>query len=199
MLHEFIAENRDELIVRCRAKVASRSFPPPTAAEIDHGVPVFLDQLVSALSPGFVPSPDMNYSAVRHGHELLVKGFSVSEVVHDYGDVCQSITELAVEMNAPISTDDFRMLNRCLDDSIAMAVTEYGRGAQQNQSTLEKEVARGAERLGFFAHELRNLLNTAILAFEVVRTGDVGIKGSTGNVLNRSLLAMRSLVSRSLA
>jgi hypothetical protein len=29
-------------------KVMTRSEPPPTKAEIDHGVPVFLDQLVSA-------------------------------------------------------------------------------------------------------------------------------------------------------
>ena len=74
---------------------------------------------------------------MHHGHELLLQGFTVSQVVHDYGDVCQAITELAVEMNAPISTDDFRMLNKCLDDAIAGAVTEFGR--EQNQSTLDGE------------------------------------------------------------
>ena len=37
MLREFIAVNREEIIRRCRAKVASRSVPPPTEAEIDHG------------------------------------------------------------------------------------------------------------------------------------------------------------------
>jgi len=53
MLHEFIALNRDEIISRCRAKVVSRSVPPPTDAASDHGVPVFLDQLVDALrAPG---------------------------------------------------------------------------------------------------------------------------------------------------
>ena len=101
-------------------------------------------------------------------------------------------------MNAPISTDDFRMLNRCLDDAIAGAVTEYGR-ERRDQSTLDGEVARGTERLGFLAHELRNLVNTAILAFEVLKTGNVGVAGSTGGVLNRSLLALRALVGRSLA
>jgi hypothetical protein len=43
MLHEFIAVNRDEIIRRCRAKVATRSVPPPTEVELGHGVPVFLD------------------------------------------------------------------------------------------------------------------------------------------------------------
>ena len=121
----------------------------------------------------------------------------MSQVVHDYGDVCQAITELAVEMNAPISTDDFRTLNRCLDDAIAGAVTEYGR--ERNQSTLDGETARGSERLGFLAHELRNLVNTAIVAFEVLKTGNVGVAGSTGTVLHRSLMGLRALIGRSLA
>jgi signal transduction histidine kinase len=101
-----------------------------------------------------------------------------------------------VELNAPISTDDFRTLNRCLDDAIAGAVTEYGRG--RNQSGIDGESARGSKRLGFFAHELRNLMNTAILAFEVLKTGDVGVAGTTGTVLHRSLMAAYTLINRSL-
>lgn len=197
MLHEFIALNRDEIIRRCRAKVATRSVPPPTEAEIDHGVPVFLDQLRDALRFGQITSPEISRSAVRHGHDLLLQGFTVSQVVHDYGDVCQAITELAVELHAPISTDDFRTLNRCLDDAIAGAVTEYGR--ERNQSGIDEASARGSERLGFLAHEMRNLINTAIVAFEVLKTGNVGVGGSTGTILHRTLMASRALISRSLA
>ena len=88
MLHEFVTVNRDEIISRCRAKVASRSIPPPTAAEIDHGVPLFLGQLADALRLGLSSSPEIGRSAILHGHDLLIRGFSVSQVVHDYGDVC---------------------------------------------------------------------------------------------------------------
>jgi signal transduction histidine kinase len=197
VLHEFIAVNRREIIRRCRAKVSARSITPPTEAEIDHGVPVFLDQLREALRVGQTTSPEISKSAIQHGHDLLRQGFTVSQVVHDYGDVCQAITELAVELNISISTDDFRMLNRCLDDAIAGAVTEYGR--QRNQSGIDGESARGSERLGFFAHELRNLMNTALMAFEVLKTGNVGVGGSTGTVLHRSLMASHALVTRSLA
>jgi signal transduction histidine kinase len=197
MLHEFIAINRDEIIRRCRAKVAKRSVPPPTEAEIDHGVPVFLDQLTDALRLGLTTTPEIGRSAIQHGHDLLLQGFTVSQVVHDYGDVCQAVTDLAVEVNAPISADDFRTLNRCLDEAIAGAVTEYGR--EQNQSILDGESARGTERLGFLAHELRNLTNSAIFAFEVLKTGNVGVTGSTGMVLHRSLMGLRALIGRSLA
>jgi signal transduction histidine kinase len=197
MLDEFIVVNRQEIIRRCETKVAGRSVATPSEAVVAHGVPVFLDQLVEALRGPRVSSPDIARSALHHGHELLLKGFTVSQVVHDYGDVCQAITELAVEMSASISTDDFRMLNRCLDDAIAGAVTEFGR--EQNQSTIDGETTRANERAGFVAHEMRNLLNTALLAFEVLKTGNVGVAGSTGTVLHRSLLGARALTGRSLA
>lgn len=197
MLHQFIATNRDEIIRRCRTKVATRSIPPPSKAEIDHGVPLFLDQLVDALRVGVGSSAEIGRSAILHGHDLLLRGFTVSQVVHDYGDVCQSVTELAGEMNAPISTDDFRLLNLCLDDAIAEAVTQYGR--ERNQSSVEAETGRENERLGFFAHELRNLIHTAMIAFEVVKSGNVGIAGSTGTVLHKSLVGARDLIAHSLA
>ena len=196
MLREFIEVHRDEIIDRCREKVAKRSVPPPTELEINHGVPLFLDQLVNALVVGWKPTAAITNSAVLHGHDLFVQGFTVSQVVHDYGDVCQSITQLAMELNAPISAEDFGTLNRCLDDAIAGAVTEFGRG--RNQSTQESDAARCTERLGFLAHELRNLTNTALLAFEAIRTGNVAMGGSTGAVLRRSLIGTKSLISRAL-
>jgi len=202
MLHEFITLNREEIITRCRAKVATRSVPPPTPPEIDHGVPVFLEQLVSALRPGGTTDEsstnwEISNSAIQHGHDLLLQGLTVSQVVHGYGDICQSITELALETAVPITTEDFHTLNRCLDDAIAGAVTEYGR--ERIQATLAEETTRGSERLGFLAHELRNVLNTATLAFEILKTGNVGITGSTGALLQRSLRGLDALIGRSLA
>ena len=123
-------------------------------------------------APGVRSNPEIGKSAVHHGLELLQRGFTVSQVVHDYGDVCQSITELAVERDTPISTADFRTLNQCLDEAIAGAVTEYGR--ERSQSSHDDATMEGTERLGFFAHELRNLVNTASLSYEVLKTGNVG-------------------------
>ena len=197
MLHAFITANRDEIIARCKAKVAARTGAPSTESAIDHGVPVFLDQLRGALRFGQLTTPEINASAIQHGHDLLRQGFTVSQVVHAYGDVCQAITELAVELDAAISAEDFRTLNRCTDDAIAGAVTEYGR--RRTQSGIDGECARGDERLGVFAHEMGNLTNTAILAFEVLKTGNVGIGGSTGAVLHRALIATRALINRSIS
>jgi len=193
MLHEFITENRAEIIALCRLKVAARPAPRPTPAELKHGVPLFLDQLVEILRLHTKTSTVIRDSATLHGDELQRLGFTVGQVVNAYGDVCQSITGLALERKAPIQTDEFRTLNRCLDDAIANAVTEFSR--QRDHQTS----ADGTERLGIFTHELRNLLNTAMLSFEVLQTGSVGVGGATGAVLGRSLAGLRDLVNRSLA
>ncbi|MQA30545.1 MAG: sensor histidine kinase [Luteitalea sp.] len=195
MLFEFISLNREEIISRCRAKVATRSIPPPSEAEINHGVPLFLDQLVELLQSGG-STLEIDRSAGQHGHDLLLKGFTVSQVVHDYGDVCQTVTDLALETNAPIRTEDFRTLNRCLDEAIASAVTRYTRESQQSHS--EKAADRDNERVGFLVHEMRNLVNTAVVAFEVLKSGNVGVGGSTGAVLNRTLMGLRDLIALSL-
>ncbi len=197
MLHEFIAWNRDEIIARCRANLAPQMIPPPSDVGNPHGVPLFLEQLCAALRLAETSSPEIGVSASKHGHDLLLQGYTVAQVVHHYGDICQVVTALALERNVPVSTDDFRTMNRCLDDAIAGAVTEYGRG--RNQLGIDGESARASERLGFLAHELRNLLNTAMMAFAVLKTGDVGVTGSTGTVLHRSLMASSALISRSLA
>ena len=195
MLYDFIATHRQEIITRCQVKAAAR-LPGSNAAE-EYGVPLFLDQLMEVLRLGLRSNSDIGESAVRHGRELLHKGFTVSQVVHDYGDVCQSITELAIETNAAIGAADFSTLNRCLDDAIAGAVTEHGRS--RDQGVVNVAATPGTDRSGFLAHELRNLVNTAIVSFEVLRTGNVGVAGSTGSVLHRSLLGLRGLIGQSLA
>jgi signal transduction histidine kinase len=193
MLHEFLTANTQEIIARTRAKVATRTTPLPTAAELQNGVPLFLTQLVDRLRLATTDSGAIEASATAHGGELLAMGFSVSQVVHGYGDACQAITQLADERNAPITVEEFNTLNRCLDDAIAHSVTEYER--QRDESVAYE----GAERLGALAHELRNRVSAALLSFHLLQKGTVGVGGSTGAVLGRSLRALHDLVNNSLA
>lgn len=142
-------------------------------------------------------SSEIGVSAVLHGRELLRHGFSVDQVVHDYGNLCQAITDLAFGQDAPISIDEFRTLNRCLDNAIAEAVTEFS--YQRDTLIADKAAQAMNERLGFLAHELRNLINTATLAVTAIKAGNVGMAGATGATLDRSLIGLRNLIDRSLA
>ena len=184
-LHQFIDQNSEELLRRCRVKVGQRRSPPSSEAEIDGGVPLFLAQLSKELRQGPSKNHEISKGATKQGHDLFLRGFTISQVVHGYGDVCQSITDLAVDTGAPISTDDFRTLNRCLDDAIAGAVTEFSSG---------QEATRDGE-----SNEVRRLLETAMTAFEVLQTGNVGVGGSTGAVVLRSLRTMEVLLNREAA
>src|SRR5688572_21633134 len=119
MLHEFLTTNRQQIINVCRDKVAKRFEPTEDEATKNHGVPLFLEQLVetlraeqktSARSADSEPTPaptEIGRAAAIHGAELLRRGFSIDQVVHDYGDVCQTVTALAVDQNETISADEF--------------------------------------------------------------------------------------------
>jgi signal transduction histidine kinase len=164
---------------------------------VEYGVPLFLTQLAETLraesaGTGYSPTA-IGASAARHGGELLALGFTVSQVVHDYGDICQAVTEIAVEHRAPITTEEFHTLNRCLDTAIAEAVTEHARITAQSRSTEDNE------RSGQVAHEMRDMLHTALFAFEALKRGTVAINGSTGAVLGRSLMSLRDLVDSTLS
>ncbi len=214
MLHRFLTANRTELIDRCRAKVARRPAPGAHEEELEYGITPFLDQLIKTLQVEQTADPmrsrkvsgpsggensgssEIGATATRHGRELLQRGFTVDQVVHDYGDLFQAITELAFELEAPIQTDEFHTLNRCLDNAIADAVTEFN--YQRDFIAADKQTHALNERLGFFAHELRNLISTATLALSAIKTGNVGLAGATGAVLDRSLVGLRNLVDRSL-
>jgi hypothetical protein len=194
MLNEFITDNRAEIIRRCREKVATRSESPHTGAAIDHGVPMFLNQLLDELRHGASADSEITRTATQHGRDLLAQGYTVSEVVHDYGDVCQAVTELAVERQAVISTDDFRTLNRCLDDAIAGAVTEYG---HERERSRERDNPVGGERR--VVHNLAKAIHISTFAFEAIRSGRVGVAGSTGMLLSEGLDTAKELVDRLLA
>lgn len=214
MLHEFVAAHRDELIERCRAKVAERLAPRPTPSEIEFGVPLFLGQLVELLradQPHLPPKGgeskpalrvvprgkvDATSTATKHGRELHVHGFSVNQVVHDYGDVCQAITELAMEAGVPVTVEEFQTLNMALDNAIADAVTEFG--LQRAERIAANDERALTERLGFLTHELRNSLGTAMLSFAMIRKGGVAIDGATAAVLDRSHAQLRSLIDSAL-
>ena len=214
-MHVFLAENRAELISRCRTKVASRTPAGELKRELDHGITVFIDQLIKTLvaeesenlpgsrsmsgrSGGGRPAlSEMGKSASAHGRELLEHGYTVEELVHDYGDLCQSITDLAYDKDAKIQVDEFRTLNRCLDNAIANAVTEFA--YQRDFAVADLQALALNERLGYFAHELRNHLSTAVLSLAVIRAGNVGLAGATGAVLDRSLVNLKTLIDRSLA
>ena len=214
MMYECLINNRIDLEQRCRDKVAARPGRSASSSQLQNGVPMFLDQLIRTLQTEQTQNPlasrvisgpaggtstlsEVSASASQHGKDLLEMGFSVDEVVHDYGDLCQSITDLAVERDAPFQIDEFRTLNRCLDNAIADAVNEFS--YQKELATAERVATDANERAGFFAHELRNVLGTASLAFSAAKAGNLSLSGATGSILERSIASLSKMIEESLS
>lgn len=211
MMHTFLRNHRSELIERCKAKVARRPARGATDEQLKNGIPIFLEQLertlraeeegeaVESLRISGPPGGDastqseVGVSAVAHGRRLLELGYSIDQVVHDYGDVCQSITDLAFEMDAPFGVQEFRTLNRCLDNAIAEAVTAFS--IQWEASVARAQADLSNERLGSLAHELRNTLLTASLALAALEQSNLPVSGATGGVLKRSIQEMKNLIA----
>ena len=220
MLYQFLRDNDSNLIERCRVKAAKRPLPEHTKEALHNGIPMFIQQLIDTLEMEQEPkafvdrrvsstavastaggrrrkSSEMNKAAAIHGRELLDHGFTIDQVVHAYGDVCQAITDLAFELREPFEIDEFRSLNRCLDEAIADAVTAFS--DERDNLNAEKQSKETNIRLGALAHELRNLIQTVTLAYAAIKAGTVGLSGSTGAVMDRTLASIRDLIDRSVA
>jgi hypothetical protein len=207
MLHEFVTENRQLLIARCREKVAKRFEPTESATSVETGVPLFLEQLTETLraeqitgarvgdsEPAPAPAPTaIGRTAALHGAELLRRGFTVDQVVHDYGDVCQCVTALAVERATPISTDEFRTLNRCLDNAIADAVAAFGAASLVSADARAETLQ---QRLVDYIADHRRLNAIARQSFNAIKTGSIGPGGATGDLLTHTLKALDELTDR---
>jgi hypothetical protein len=207
-LQEFIETNHAKLLSMTREKVAKRSKEPrpddretkdgaskPSRSddlETKHGVHVFLHEMAEALAAEAKrdpaqraeadppTSPDIAKTAAMHGRDLLGLGFSIDEVVHDYGDVCQAVTELAVELDTRVGVAEFHTLNRCLDNAIAAAVTAW-------TGDRETDGASKDERL-------KRLVGGSIKLFELLRAGKVAPGGSAALVLGDNLEKMRAML-----
>lgn len=214
-MFRFLQENHEALIARSKASGAHRARHAGTEKELRNGIPQFLEQLartlhaeadrdasesfrISGAAGGSAPAlTEIGISATAHGRQLLELGYTVDQVVHDYGDICQAITGLAAERHEPFTPEEFRTLNRCLDNAIADAVTEFS--AHHELVMLRGWTAEANERVGSMVHELRNAVHTASLAVRAMESGSLPVQGATGGVLKRSLAAMTSLLLESAA
>lgn len=198
MLFEFLNQYKKEIMFLCRNKIHTAGDSKPTSALLDGGLPIFYTELTDVLSRSASAtneSPENKTKAITrdgdaavHGKESLRLGYTISQVVHACGAVCQTITEFVQTKGYKITPQEFHDLNLCLDCAIAEAVTEFEKSHSENVSSNE------AQRLGFFIHEMGNSLAAASIAHDMIQKGHVGTAGTTSQILSRALDHMRHLI-----
>jgi hypothetical protein len=211
MLYELIKANRELLLSRsANLSMETGGHSDSQTASLGH-VSIFFDQLTDALRVEYgtprdsvqtskrmtspAPAVQLSESALSHGRELRESNLTIGAVVRNYGSVCQAITGYAVEVNATIDPAEFRTLNWCLDEAMAQAVTAFTTPAPPDAQSLKAAKLTHDARLDGLAKMNYHIEHIAV-AIAAMRTGQVGLDGAMGALLDASLKAMRDLVEQ---
>lgn len=193
-LFELINERRQELIDRwMRATRLENTTDSLPAAELLDHIPRFVDELVAALHPEALPLPALGESSIEHGAQRLSLGFNVGEVVREYGTLSRCILEISDEAGVAISIREQMVMSKLFTSGIANALSQY-------VAERDAEIHRSAsEHLGFIAHEIRNPLASARMAFELLRRNDLKKGGRAVELLDRNLHRVADVIDNTLS
>ena len=184
---------RDELIDRwLRAARRENTVDPLPKGQLVDRIPIFIDELIVALHPDALPLPSLGETAVEHGAQRFGLGFNVAEVIREYGILHRAILDLASDSAVTIELGEHQLISRWLNSGIASAISQY-------VSERDAELHRSAsEHLGFIAHEIRNPLSSARMAFDLMTRGEAAHAKRASELLARNLRRVADVVDNAL-
>jgi signal transduction histidine kinase len=193
-LHEFMACHREEILEVCRARLHN--------ADADHSieqdVALFFDEVLRAIRRDsghpatFSPLPGHSETAARLGAEQQRAGLEVTRIPAIFGAISNAIGFVGDRYGLSITAEEYRIFNACIDAGVATSIEKF------SSRDKEQEQMRVTQHFGYLAHELRNALGNAALAFKLMRSGGVASTGRTGDILGRNLTRMEMLVAQTL-
>jgi signal transduction histidine kinase len=193
-LFDLLKTRRQELIDRWIAatKRDNTADHIPRHALVDQ-VPLLLDELIAALHPEAVPLPTLGVNALEHGAQRFDLGFNVAEVIREYGTLHRCIVEIASDHDTPITLAEQRVVARWLNAGIVNAVSQY---VNIRDTELHRQAS---EHLGFLAHEIRNPLSAARMAFELLVRTTLAGRGRAVDLLDRNLRRSADVIDNALS
>jgi signal transduction histidine kinase len=193
LLHQFMSDHRTEILRVCRLQLRDRHVE--NADALDGHVAQFFDEMLHAIRrdqgvrESRSPLPEESTSAAQIGEERQQAGIAVSHVPVVFAAISQALGEIGERYELTLSAEEYKMLNRCLDTGVAVSIENFSRKEADTNNQMM------TESFGFIAHELRNALGNAKIAFTLLRAGELDINGKTAEVLARNLMRMEALVS----
>jgi signal transduction histidine kinase len=192
-LFALLKNKRKELVdvwgAKIRASIAGASL---SHSELLDHIPAFVVEIIAALNPESTPRPTASDNAEEHGAQRLRLGFDVGEVVREYGLLHECILDFAQQAALTLSVHEQRVVLRWLNAGIADAVAQY---TKQRDVELQRQAS---EHLGFIAHELRNPITAALLAFHRLKGGALAEGGRPVEQLERGLKRTREMIDTTL-
>jgi len=175
----------------------------PTAREvaspvlIDH-MPKILEQIGHAIrtqeEPRITPATtNGNGSSKTHGALRYQAGFDIIEVVGEYSALREVVYEFAEQRQITIAGGVARILNRWIDQSIAVAVKAYA-----TEKTIELQ-RRREEHISFLVHDLRTPIAAIDTAMWIVETKYKDLAERSAkflDVVRRNVVRLNTLVGQ---
>jgi signal transduction histidine kinase len=159
--------------------------------EVLDSLHAFLDEVVAALEAGTPLQETGTSVAQAHGAQREILERDIADVVREYGLLFEVIVEECRAAGAgPFDPAEYAHLVGCLSRGAAEAVREFA-------GLRALELRRQAwEHFAFLAHEIRNPLQSARIAAQLLRSG--GQSERAAQVLERSLAQLSETVDHAL-
>jgi hypothetical protein len=196
-LREFIANRRDEIRDLCVRKIRA-DWPDQPGTNLETDLAALIDEIARALGreqglPETSPLPGgKSETAARHGRRRQELGYTIQIISRDFGAISDSVGELAGPEGLCFDAREYQIFNLCLDKAIGTAIEEYWKDAR---AKLQHATT---ERVGLLAHELRNALASARMAFSILKRDEGCINGRAGDVLARGLARLDGIIGQAL-
>ncbi len=190
-LHEFMTTERDAILAACLEQLRNKNGASD-AVEAD--VVAFFDEVVGALRRGHADDFDLATSraATRVGARQHRAGLDPAQVPMIFGAISQAIGQVGEDHQLTIGADEYGIFNHCIDAGIAVSIGKFW------EREKRARVQRINEQFGYLAHELRNAVGNAAMAFKLLRLENLEFDGRTAQVLANNLVRMETLVARTL-
>jgi signal transduction histidine kinase len=193
-LSEFIRRERDAIVAawesKVRDEIVRRDLTPEQLLDDLH---LLIDQVIEELelSSGRLVEGGRSAVARAHGRQRHTVRHELADVVREYGLLFEAVVELSERLGIELYARDVLNLSRCLYTGAAQAAEEFALKSDAERRRADFEF------FAFLAHEIRNPLSSARMAWELGRrTGE--ITGASVNRLERSLSSVADLVNHTL-
>lgn len=187
----FLAKNEAALVACC---VAHMKAEYPEMAEREAALFLhfksFVDEVIRALHEHEGTPAEVDRAAVPldAAHQTLELELSPAALVPTYTLLSVAVGEIGSKEDTSFSAEEYLVFNQTIDKHVALAIEEVA---------VASRLALGRD-LGFLAHELRNALSSALMAYRVLERGDVPMRGRTADTLLRNLLRMERIIEDAL-
>jgi signal transduction histidine kinase len=193
---QFLRVHREVLVGRWKDKLRAALYRDSTLTDqqLLDSMQVFVDQVIDGLDRQSGPLVDEQRSAIagEHGSERQQLRQDLYNLVREYGHFLDCLGEVAEKEGIQLEVSGVFALSRLLNAGAAAAAHEFAKRAE-----LERE-AINAQHFAFLAHELRNPLSSARLAWELLRRPAASAQPTAAAMVTRSLAKLSELIDHAL-